>query len=125
MARILVMDDEDSVRTSLVSILQRNGHDVIGSTNGRDGMKLFRKAPTDLVITELIMPLKNGFDVILELKENYPDVRIIAISGKTGMVDLLPGTKQLGAWAVLPKPFKKEQILSTVESALEGIGLQQ
>jgi len=73
MARILVMDDEHSIRTSLNRLLTQHGYEVVVSPDGRDGMKLFRKNPADLVITDLLMPHKSGFEVILELQEDFPD----------------------------------------------------
>jgi len=62
-------------------MLEREGFDIIVASNGKEGMKLFEKDPVDLVITDIIMPEKDGIEVILALRKDYPDVPIIAMSG--------------------------------------------
>src|SRR5688572_234064 len=81
MQRILVIDDDEQVRALLYEILDRAGFKVVEATNGVEGLKLYRAQPADLVITDLIMPEKEGVETILELRREFPDVRVVAISG--------------------------------------------
>jgi len=120
MARILVIDDNDDTRKMLCEVLEKKGHKLLEASNGKNGLDLFKKDRADLVITDLFMPVKNGFETIMSLQKDSPETRIIAISGLTGIVDLLPASKELGAWDTLSKPFSKNQILSLVDRALES-----
>ena len=79
---ILVVDDEISIRRLLAKALESDGYDVIEASDGEEGMKLFRENPADLIITDIVMPKKGGHDFINEILEEFPDVKIIAISGK-------------------------------------------
>jgi YesN/AraC family two-component response regulator len=81
MARILLIDDDDALRTVLREILVHFGHTVIEARNGTEGLALFQQAPADLLITDIVMPEKEGFDVVMELRSKRPPVKIIAISG--------------------------------------------
>lgn len=119
MARILVIDDDDNYRKALYRILKREGHEVQSAINGSEGIDLYRKNPTDLVITDILMPGKDGVATIQELQKNFPEVKIIAISGG-GMVNT--GEGYLGAAKfithirhVLTKPFSNEDLLRMVK----------
>ena len=81
MKRILVVDDEDEIRMMLRQILEMEGYEVSDAANGRMAVNLFRNDPTDLIITDIIMPEKDGIETITELRRDYPDVKIIAITG--------------------------------------------
>ncbi len=81
MARILLIDDEDPIRTLMRRILEPSGHAVFEARNGAEGLALFRDAPTDVVITDMVMPAVEGFEVLRVLREIHPPVKIIAISG--------------------------------------------
>ncbi|MEO5957891.1 MAG: response regulator [Opitutaceae bacterium] len=81
MARILLIDDDDDVRTVLRLTLIHFGHTVIEARNGREGLELFAEARPELVITDIVMPEKEGLEVIIELRAHRPPVKIIAISG--------------------------------------------
>jgi CheY-like chemotaxis protein len=81
MARILVIDDERIIRTIVKHALEEDGHEVIEAGDGEEGIQLYRKNPTDLVVTDIIMPRKEGIETIKELRRNYPDIKIIAMSG--------------------------------------------
>ncbi len=81
MARILLIDDDDSVRTMLRLTLAHFGHTVIEARNGKEGLELFQHANADLVITDIVMPEKEGLEVLMELRKKHPPVKIIAISG--------------------------------------------
>ena len=92
MARILIIDDDEQVRRYLRKILEAQGHEVVAASDGKLGIELCREEPTDLIITDIFMPEKEGLETIGELRRDYPDVKIIAISGggRTGNLDFLP-----------------------------------
>ena len=79
MARILVIDDDELVRFTLQKILEEENHEVIVAVDGKEGTALFAAQPFPLVITDLIMPEKEGMETIIELRRDYPDTKIIAI----------------------------------------------
>ncbi len=122
MARILVIDDEELVRVSLRKILETAGHDVVEAPDGQEGLERYRENPTDVVITDIIMPHIEGLETIQTLKQEYPDVKIIAISGG-GAIDkntLLTWAAKIGAQLVVAKPFKSKEIVDAVRRALVG-----
>ncbi len=119
--RILVIDDNTTTRFILSKALTAEGYDVAIASNGDEGLKLFYENPAKLVITDIMMPEKNGVEVIIKLKEDFPDIRIIAISGGTPEKgnDLLRMTKILGAKSTIKKPLEKETLLKAVKDALQ------
>lgn len=121
MARILIIDDEELVRLTLRRSLEAEGHDLIEATNGDEGLRVHRQHPFDLVITDIIMPNNEGIETIRELKQEFPQVRIIAISGGGRMdnTDLLRMSQLLGADAVLAKPFGPEELRKKVRQTLK------
>src|SRR5437867_9137098 len=80
--RIIVIDDDAEMRAMLEQTLKSAGHEVVLAANGKQGVKCYRANPTKLVITDLYMPEKEGLETIIELGREYPEVAIIAISGK-------------------------------------------
>lgn len=121
MKRILVIDDDERFRSMLVQMLTRAGYEVAGAGNGKEGLRLQQEAPAGLVITDLIMPEKEGMETIMELRRSFPATRIIAISGggRTGAQDFLPVAQKLGATRTLAKPFSREELLEAVRGVLE------
>ena len=81
MARILIIDDEEKFRKMLRQMLERAGHEVVEAPDGKEGVKLYREKLTDLIITDIFMPEKEGIQTIKELKRDFPEAKIIAISG--------------------------------------------
>jgi len=120
MQRILVIDDDEQLRALLHEILDRAGFQVVEAANGVEGLKLYRNQPADLVITDLIMPEKEGVETIMELREQFPNARIIAISGgeRTGGRNYLPIAARLGAHRTVAKPFSRQEILDAVRETL-------
>jgi len=121
MASILVIDDEYQIRMMLRKILERDGYQVMDAPNGKVGMKLFQEAPFDLVITDIVMPEKEGVEVIGELVDHFPETKIIVISGGSRNLDannLLISAKLLGAHYTLSKPFEREELLNAVRHVL-------
>jgi DNA-binding response OmpR family regulator len=109
MARILIIDDDVQILNMLRQTLEREGHAVVDAPDGNEGLRLFRENPTDLIITDLIMPEKEGIETIMELRRDFPDVKIIAISGG-GRLD--PGqylsiAKSFGAQYTFTKPVER------------------
>lgn len=105
MANVLVIEDDNAVRLSLMSALQSMGHAVVAAANGYEGVAKFDQGSFDLVITDLVMPEKDGVETILELKLKAPDLKIIAISGGGQHLDFMESTQQIGADCALVKPF--------------------
>lgn len=120
MAKILVFDDEPSILLMLKKLLEKAGHEVEVALNGKDGMVLFGKNKPDLLITDIIMPEKEGLETIYELRRSYPELKIIAISGggRIGPDGYLPGAKLMGANAIFTKPLIPKEFLQVVSDLL-------
>ncbi len=119
-ASILVVDDEEQIRSTLKQMLESSGYEVMEAPDGNVALWLFKDKPSDLIITDLIMPEKEGIETIMELKRDYPGVKIIAISGGgTGdPKDYLKLAKQIGADSTLAKPFEKDELLKAIDDLL-------
>ena len=124
MARILLIEDDPTVRAVLRMSLSGIGHTVIEARNGKEGLGLFRQARADLVITDILMPDKDGLEVIRELrKKQVPPVKVIAISGggvSQNAADALRMAKFLGAAKTLTKPFSNEVLIAAINELLSG-----
>lgn len=120
MAKILVIDDDDTIRTLLCRMLERSGHQVLAAADGAQATDLFRQNPLDLIITDLFMPDREGLEIIQELRKNHPQVKIIAISGggSIGGTSFLDIARLIGASRTLEKPFGSQALLSTVDEVL-------
>jgi DNA-binding response OmpR family regulator len=121
MARILIIDDEAMMRDLLKRILEREGYETVTASSGNDGIKIHRENPADLIITDLIMPEKEGIETIMELRRDFKDVKIIAMSGG-GKIDpetYLHMAKILGAIKTIAKPFDRKELLKTIQELLE------
>jgi CheY-like chemotaxis protein len=125
MARILLIEDEELVRVSLRRVLEVQGHEVFEAADGEEGITEFRTMvrkfkASDVVITDILMPEKDGYETITEIREIMPAAKIIAISGG-GNVNpqvLLDISAVLGADRVLSKPFSTEEFLDAVNYCL-------
>jgi len=118
MASILVIDDDDSVRALVRSILEREGHQVREAENGETGLTLYRDKPADLVITDIMMPGRDGMEVTLALTQEFLNARVIAITGETGNHNFLNVAKLFGARRILQKPFGVEDLRQAVRFTL-------
>lgn len=121
MADILIIDDDDALRSTMRKILQRRGHAVREAGDGVSGLTLLRESRPDLVVTDLYMPGKEGIETILELRAEDPDLPILAVSG--GGVTMTAGfsladAEALGANASLAKPFSVEELQDVVDRLL-------
>ena len=121
MATILVVDDDQAVRNLLARALTKVGHAVIEAKDGIAALRLFKERKPDLVITDLVMPNKEGLEMILELRGIYPQAHIIAISGggRCNPASYLEMAKYLGATRTLSKPIGLEKFIDTVQEVLE------
>lgn len=122
MARILIVDDEDALRSLLSRALQKAGYEVATAANGAAAVEQFRAQPADLVITDLVMPEKEGIETILELRQLQPGLKIIAMSGGGYMEaqDYLQMAGKLGAMGTLSKPFTAQRVQQLVAELLQG-----
>ena len=120
MARILIIDDEELVRLTLRQMLEKAGHDVVEASNGAEGIHSCKAHSPELVITDIIMPEKEGIETIIELQDAHPKVKIIAISGggRTGNMDYLKFASDLGVRHIMSKPFTTAELQTVVRDAL-------
>ena len=122
MARILVIEDDDQVREMLRQSIRNAGHEVVVATDGAIGIQMYRESPADLIVTDIIMPEKDGWEAIVELRKAYPDIKIIAISGgaRLGPYSYLAIAKRFGAQRVFAKPIEKAELLKAIDELLAG-----
>lgn len=120
-SRILVIDDEDLLRKLLRRILQQASHTVLDVPNGREGMALWHEVSTDVVITDLYMPNRDGIQILTELRRVAEKPKIIVMSGGEvgGLFDCKAAGHLLGADRVLSKPFELQTFLLMVEEMLK------
>ncbi len=120
MASILIIDDEPQVRLMLRMKLEDHGYEVKDADDGSTGLRLYREDPTDLIITDLIMPEKEGIETISQVKSEFPDVKIIAISGggRFGPEGYLDIAKGIGAERTFSKPIELTELLKAVEELI-------
>lgn len=120
MNSILVVEDDDGLRSVMIEGLRSAGHEVAEASNGREGLRHFRAHPTDVVITDMMMPGMEGLELIYALRSATPRPRIIAMSGSTKFSQslCLSSARKLGAQRVLLKPFKLETLLAAITAEL-------
>jgi DNA-binding response OmpR family regulator len=120
-ARILVVDDEVQIRTMLRQLLERSGYDVADAPDGKVGMELQSEEPADLVVVDILMPSKDGIETIKELARDFPEVKIIAISGGGVLPqqEYLAMAEGLGAMCTLTKPIEGEELLEAIRELLK------
>ena len=120
MTRILIIDDEEMVRDMLRQTLERAGYEVLEASEGGMGLRLFHSHKPDLIITDILMPGREGIETILELHKKAPAAKIIAISGggRVSKQDFLPIAQSFGAVKTLAKPFERQDLLAAVQMVL-------
>ena len=120
MTKILLIEDDPMVRHALGRVLSQKGYEVLEAEDGQEGMDLFRRECPDLVITDIIMPNKDGLETIIEIRRDSPETKVVAISGG-GYIkgeDYLGVADRLGAAKTLVKPFGSRVLLDTVGGLL-------
>lgn len=120
MQKILIIDDDHHILLMIKKMLEKAGFEVDLASNGSKGLELFKKIQADLVITDIIMPEKEGLETIREMKRLKSDLKIIAMSGggKISADNYLATAKIFGASRVLQKPFSQKVMLDAVNDLL-------
>lgn len=119
--RILIIDDDERTRKLFRKILEKAEYEVSEAPNGKVGIRLYHEQPADLIITDIIMPEKEGIETIMELRKEFPEIKIIAMSGG-GRIDAgsyLDIAKKIGASEVLTKPFTPDELLEAITKVLD------
>ena len=125
LARILVVDDDTAVQLTIRLLLERAGHTVMTASDGRNGLVLSRTGEFDLLFLDIFMPGMDGFETMRLVRQRYPSVQIIVISGHSipsetnPAPDFLTMARKLGAVRSLQKPFRPDALLQTVAACLE------
>ena len=133
LSHVLVIDDNPRVLTSMKAMLEALGFDVSVAGDGDEGLRHFREEPCDLVISDIIMPKKDGFETVRELREITQDVPIIVMSGgsklggsaREATRDALDLAETLGATRTISKPFSEDDLIKVIRECLveKGTGL--
>src|SRR5215475_7628308 len=122
--RILFVDDDPNLVEGLSRALHPLAHEweVIFATNGDEALKCLQDAPCEVVITDLLMPERDGLEVTRILRRSWPAVKIVAMSGggRWGTTHLFKVATKLGAHGILPKPFRPQQLIEVVQRALQS-----
>ena len=121
MASILIIEDDDDLRLAIKRMLQMFGYDVIEAPDGEKGIQLYQEIPTDLIITDIFMPDKDGAAVVFELQENFPDIKMIVMSGggQGDAKDYLNSiVKHSHVKRAFEKPFSLDEMLQAVKEAV-------
>lgn len=121
MARILVIDDDSGVRSMLRCMFERSGYEVITASDGKEGLSICHSVGVDLVITDIFMPVQDGFETILRIRKELPRLKIVVISGGgKGMKPdgYLHMANAFGSQCVFKKPFNRNEMLKAVRDLL-------
>ena len=117
MGRILIMEDDEAIRLALRKALVMAGHEVMEAGNGAEGAIIYGKTPPpDLIITDILMPDRDGTEALLDLRTTLPGIKLIVISGNAQ--EFLPIATDLGAHRTFAKPFKSQEIINAVDELL-------
>jgi DNA-binding response OmpR family regulator len=118
--QILVIEDDFAVRELILQTLSKAGYEVIAAGDGVEGLNLFREKNPALVITDIVMPQKEGLQTIIELRQESPGVKVIAMSGggRYCNADYLKLARKFGASRTVSKPFMREEMLTAVRELL-------
>ena len=121
MARVLVIDDVEAIRQAMAIVLENEGHEVVQASDGLDGIRRLREGPVDLLITDVLMPGADGIEVIKAVRQDAPQLKVIAMSGGGNQLPAgfsLKMAQAFGARAVLYKPFENAELIEMVRSVL-------
>jgi CheY-like chemotaxis protein len=116
--RILIIEDNDLLRKMVRLTLTAAGYEVVEANSGKAGLARYRKEPTDLVITDILMPDTEGLETIRELRRYNPPAKIIAMSGSARSGQYLEMAAKFGAQMVLEKPIEPDQLLAAISNVL-------
>ncbi|WP_173044859.1 response regulator [Nitrospira sp. KM1] len=119
MGDILLIDDEASVRKLLSIVLKSAGHQVAEASSGKEGVRRLREHPFELVITDILMPDMDGLEITRAIHQDFPQVKIVVVSGGRQDMGFCNAARYLGAHATLAKPVPLELLLETVSRQLD------
>ncbi|MGD0283855.1 MAG: response regulator [Dissulfurispiraceae bacterium] len=120
---ILIIDDDLSLRNDLKEIFECKDYEVYTAGDGKEGIECYRRITTDIVLTDIFMPDKDGLETIHEIKKEFPEAKIIAMSEiHLGNTDFLKIARYMGAKDCIRKPFAHEDIIRLVNLTLDGNG---
>jgi CheY-like chemotaxis protein len=115
---VLVVDDDETMRDLLKRVLERSGFEVLTARDGQDGLERFGSRNVDLTITDMVMPVMDGVEMMRKLVAEQPSIRIIAVSGVAEWDNYLKTARNIGAKAVLRKPVSSAELVDTVRRVL-------
>ena len=117
---VLFVDDDPDINAVMTEFLRRSGYAVQGARDGQAALKILHKHPVAVVVTDILMPQVDGYELIMKLRQTPHRPRIIAMSGNPSKigVDFLKSAQQLGADRVLPKPFLPQSLLTIVQEVI-------
>lgn len=121
---ICVIDDDESVRQTVGRILSSSGYAVVDAADGAKGLEAVERTSPAMIITDIVMPNREGIETIMEAKKRFPGIPILAISGggRSGPQGFLDLARKLGADDCLAKPFRPAELLDRVAHLLAGSG---
>ena len=121
-ANVLVIEDDAELLQVMTRALQGAGHSVLSAGTGEAGLRLFRAEPPDLVVCDIVMPDRDGIELIPEMKDLHPKAKLLAISGRQmiGTLDVLALAHRMGADATLAKPFAMDALVTIAEALLSA-----
>jgi CheY-like chemotaxis protein len=120
--RVLVIEDDEYFRSLTLRWLQSCGIEAEGAAHGARGLALYRERPADVIITDMFMPEMEGFETIHDLRQEFPEAKIIAMSGRDAKAkyDVLLAARQIGAAKTFKKPFRFEELVAAVRELGEA-----
>ena len=116
--RILLVEDDPRVREVLYQALTMAGYDVVATADGEEALAAYAAAPADLIITDLLMPRKDGVETIRGLRRQHPAAKVIAVTAVRGRFNRLTAARHVGAHHTLLKPFGMSDLLAAVRDVL-------
>ncbi len=128
LVRVLLIDDDERARTTIRKMLEGAGYEVAEAENGKVGLAVLAESPDfDVVVTDIIMPEREGIETIKEIRDTYAHIKIIAISGggRMGYFSFLEHAESLGAQRTLRKPFKAGEIVGAIREVLSEGGRKE
>ncbi|MBN2273376.1 MAG: response regulator [Bacteroidales bacterium] len=123
MKHILVVDDNLMMRKLIRNLFHNDNYIIEEATNGVEGLEIVKQHPVDLIITDIIMPKMEGIEMIMNLRRDFPDIKIIAISG--GKPYYLYMAKKLGIDGIFTKPLNHDAFLKAVKKVIQFPGKEQ
>ena len=120
MATILIVDDRREIRETLRQVLARCGYSVEIASNGQEAINQYRTIQPDVVLLDMFMPVMNGFDALFLMRQEFPNAKVIAVSGGGSNMgaDALREARSLGARLTLQKPVARDVLLAAIEQLL-------